>query len=183
MKNIKQWSLPIVIFHFLLIISIIVLFLTGDEESYILIHENFGYFILILIAYRVYYSFKSNKAHEKLSSWLHSRQDLIHFFRTFFNHKENKYHNPASSLVMIILISLLIINVITGSIGFTGEEGEGYLSYFIDVSYNLGESVLNLHELSSDLLLIFIIMHILGSIVSSIIIKHNIIYYIFKVKK
>lgn len=183
MKSVKQWSKSIVIFHFLLVVSILTLFIIGGDEDLIVLHENVAYFVGLLILFRFYYSFNTKNDFEKISSWVHSKDEIIGFLKNIFSHKETKFHNPASSLIMIILVTLITLCIITGAIGLSGEEGSGYLSYLVSVDYSIGEKALDAHELITNLLLFFIIAHISGSIIGSVITKMNLIKSIFTFNK
>lgn len=154
MQSAKIWSKTIVVFHILLVSSVVILFISGDEEDYIMVHENFGYFVGILIIFRIFYSLTTKNEHEKISTWIHTKKDFIYFIQNFWHHKETKYHNPASSLVMIVLLSLLIVNIITGAIGLSGSENMGYFSYISNIDSNTGETFLDIHNISSNILLI-----------------------------
>ena len=177
----KNWSKNIVAFHSLLIATVTALYLTS--EDFMLAHEILGYFIALLLIYRIFYSFKTTNVHEKLSSWFHHPKELIYFFKNFFTHKEDERHNPASSLMMLVLITLLLSHIITGSFGFAYKEEEGLLSYVIELDFSIGKILLDVHEILSNILLICIAMHIMGSIVSSIISKQNLIKSIFTFTK
>lgn len=176
---IKQWGKPIIIFHILLVISVFVLFTTGDNEDVVNIHEIIGYFVILLIISRFYYSSITKNKYEQISSWIHSKKDLINFFRTFFTHKETKFHNPASSIVMMVLLFLLTLSTISGAIALAGTESMGYLSYFVEINYKSGKLFENIHSSITDILLFFIAIHIIGSIISSIISKTNLVKSIF----
>ena len=183
MSQVKSWGKGIVFFHIGLVVSMIVLHITGEEEDWILAHEIAGYFIVSLLVFRIGYHFYTKQPQEKLTTWLHHPKDLLHFFKNLFTHKEDKYHNPASSYMMIALCSLIVLLFLTGSFGLVGEEESGFLSYFATLSYSVGNFLIDQHELLSDILYVLIILHICGSILSSLITKTNLIKPIFWFKK
>jgi cytochrome b len=182
MDNKKQWSKPIVIFHTLLVFSVLGMFISGKNEI-MSVHELLGYFIFLLIIFRIYYSFSTKYPEEKISSWFHHPKELIHFFKTYKGHKESKYHNVASSFMILWLMFLLLANIITGSIGYAGVEAEGYFYNFIEVPHSIGKIFKDIHLILIKLLFISVILHILGSIGSSITSKTNMVKSIFTFSK
>jgi cytochrome b len=182
MSEVKEWSKPIVIFHTLLVISVLGMFITGENEI-MQIHEALGYIVFLIILFRIYYSFITKYEEEKISSWFHHPKELIHFFKTYKGHKESKYHNIASSFMIIWLLFLLLANIITGSIGYAGVEAEGYLYNMVDISHSMGKIFKDIHLILIKLLFISIILHILGSIGSSITSKTNMLKSIFTFSK
>jgi cytochrome b len=172
-----RWSNSIIKFHILLIVGIIILYISGDD--YVLIHEIIGFLILFLLIWRIFYSFITNKASEKINSWFMQIKHISTFVKTFHKHKENKYHNPLASLMIIGFFVMLFLMIITGELGLVGDEEEGLFSLFMSVNYKLGEWLLDIHEFGGDLLLIMIVLHIIGAIISSIISKQNLIKSIF----
>jgi cytochrome b len=133
--------------------------------------------------YRIYYSFTTKYVEEKISSWLHNPKELITFIKTYKGHKETAHHNVASSFMILWLLFLLIANVITGSIGYAGVEAEGYLFQIIEISHSTGKVFKNIHIILTNILMVSIGLHILGSIGSSITSRTNMVKSIFKFSK
>jgi cytochrome b len=80
---------------------------------------------------------------------------------------------------MISIFAILILMVISGSIGFAMKEGEGLLSEYIAMNSKLGDNILDLHEILSKILLILVGFHLIGAIFSSILTRENLIKSIF----
>lgn len=178
-NKIIVWTRPIRIFHLSLVILVISLFLTEDFE---LIHEIAGFGVLFLILFRIIYGLNTENEHEQLSGFFHSPKDIISFFMSVITFKEKRYlgHNPLAGIVMIALIIFMLVSVFTGSVGFAMKEEEGFLSFIIDSNFELGKTLLNIHQGASNIILTLIGFHLMGVLVSSILTKENLAKTIFK---
>ncbi len=176
---IEVWSKPIRIFHSLLIMLIITAFLTEDFKK---IHEVVGYMILSLIIFRIIYGLITKNIYEKLSSFFFSPKEILLFIKSVLQLNEKRYlgHNPLAGLVMIGIILTIIGMAISGGVGFAMKEEEGFLAMLVTPNFELGKTLLNLHELLSHILLILIGSHLMGVLVSSILTKENYLRAIFR---
>lgn len=178
-KLVQIWSTPIRIFHSLLLISVVTAFLSEDFEE---LHEIVGYTIFILVVLRLIYGFISNNKYERLSHFFYSPKEMVEFAKSVLSLNEKRYlgHNPLAGVVMFTILITLIASAITGAFGFAMKEEEGFLSAFIEVNFKLGELLLNIHELLSDLLIVLVVFHLIGVAVSTILTGENYIRAIFK---
>ncbi len=175
---VKIWSLPTRISHSLLVFFVAVAFLTEDFE---LIHEFAGFVILAVVIFRLYYGFTSKNSYEKISSFFYAPNKIFSFIKSVLIFKEEKYlgHNPLAGIVMLLIFLILILMAISGSVGYAMKEGEGVLSFLINMNSKLGDSLLDLHDILSKFLLVLIGFHLIGAIVSSILTRENLIKSIF----
>jgi len=176
---IQVWTLPIRIFHFLLVISVITLFLTDDFKR---IHEIAGFSVLFLIIFRLIYGLTTKNKYEKLSGFFHPIYDNFSFLISVFQMKEKRYlgHNPVASIVMILIFIISIMLVFSGAVGFAMKEEEGVFSFFILHNFELGKNILHLHHILSNILLTLVGFHLIGVLVSSFLTKENLAKTIFK---
>ena len=81
-KQIRVWDLFVRVFHWSLVLSFTVAYLSGDEES--AIHINAGYIIAGLISFRLIWGFIGSK-HARFSDFLHSPQTIIDYFKSLLS--------------------------------------------------------------------------------------------------
>jgi cytochrome b len=172
------WNKFIRFFHLFLVLGILIAYLSEDFET---LHEIVGYFVLIILVVRINYGFITKDKFAKLSGFFHSPKKIFSFIKSVLTFKEERYlgHNPLAGLVMFSIFLTIFVSVFSGIFGFAMKEEEGFASGFITPNFEFGEKLLELHEVSTDILLILIILHLIGVIISSILTKENLAKSIF----
>ena len=164
------WSLPTRIFHITLIIFIIIAALSADDD-YLQIHSAFGYAITVLIVFRLiwgmmgprYSSFKDFNF--KIGTIFEFTQDIFSFKR------KQKYlgHNPIASIIMFSMIITLLLISISGIVDLGIQEGKGFFAFLNHTFLRKLEFFEEAHEFFANLLLLFIIIHLIGILTDKII--------------
>lgn len=190
-EKIYVWDPLVRIFHWSLVLSFIVCYLTGEEED--LIHAWSGYVILGLIAFRIIWGLIGSK-HARFSDFIYSPANTIIYLKDMFVGKVKHYvgHNPAGGwMVMALLISLLLTSV--SGLKVYGIEGYGPMAsnsmviekpsmMMVDYQFEKvdddddrdhdgkeGEDFWEeIHEFLANFTVLLIALHITGVIVSSI---------------
>jgi cytochrome b len=172
------WSWKIRLFHLLLVVSVATAFLTEDFEK---IHEIVGYTTFLLVLWRVFYGFYTEDRYAKISQFFHKPSKIVSFFKSVLARKEERYlgHNPLAGAVMFTILITLLLSAISGASGFAMKEEEGFLSLWIGADFQLGELLLELHEISSNFILLLIAIHLSGVVVSSLLTRENLAKSIF----
>ena len=187
------WDIAIRVFHWSLVVTFIVAYLTGDDESEL--HIYAGYIILALIIFRVIWGFIGSQ-HARFKDFIYSPSEIVHHAKGLlsWNVKSTTGHNPLGGLMVIALLLTLIMTVISGFKVY-GIEGNGPLaqantSYFISSANASSPSEFEdkdnkdsdeeewweeVHEFLSNLMVLLIVFHIIGVIVSSKIENENLV--------
>ena len=167
--SVKVWDVAVRLFHWSLVISFLVAWLSADEWDRL--HELFGYFIAALIAFRVIWGVIGTK-HAKFSGFIVGPTTLINYLQDSMLQRAKRYlgHNPAGGAMIIAL--LFTLSVVAGS-GFAMTT---------DMFFGI-EWVEEVHEVSATLTLVFIFLHVAGVIFSSISHKENLVRSMFTGKK
>jgi cytochrome b len=162
----------------LLFISVTTAFLTEDFE---LLHEITGYLAIFLVIIRLIYGIFTKNRYAKLSEFFHSSDEVFNFIISIFKFKEKRYlgHNPLAGLTMFFMLFMILASGISGILGYSMKEEEGFASQFITANFELGEKMLHMHEVTSNVLLFLIIFHLIGVLVSSILTSENLAKIIF----
>ena len=177
-SDIQIWNKFIRIFHALLFLLVTVAFLTEDFE---LTHEIVGYGVIFLVIFRIFYGIFTQDKFAKLSEFFHSSESILSFVLSVVKLKEQRFlgHNPLAGLVMFLMLFLLLASGISGILGFAMKEEEGFASQFINANFELGEKMLHMHEVTSNILLGLIAFHLIGVLLSSILTSENLAKSIF----
>jgi cytochrome b len=189
-NEIRVWDPLIRIFHWGLVLFFSVAFLTGEEESNL--HIYAGYAVLGLITFRVLWGFIGTQ-YARFGNFIYSPNNVIHYLKSLIAKKPDRYigHNPAGGWMVITMLVCLFVVTISGLKVYAIEEGLGPLATDIttltvinstyadsneDQDSAYGKSVPGedteefweeIHEVSSNIMLLLIFLHIAGVIISS----------------
>ncbi len=192
-NTIKVWDIFVRIFHWSLVILFIIAYLTGEEESNL--HIYAGYAILALIVSRLIWGFIGSK-YALFTNFIKKTSVVIDYVKTIKSnlteHKPRQKikhyigHNPAGGYMIVALLLMLFVVSYSG-LKVYGLEGGGPLASNVTISlistanadddeheeHESGENEAaeefweEIHELSANLTILLILLHVLGVIVSS----------------
>ena len=192
-NEIRVWDLLIRIFHWGLVLSFTIAYLSGDEESSLHIYS--GYVVLGLISFRVLWGVVGTR-YARFSNFVYSPGTVIQYLKSLAAKKPKHYigHNPAGGAMVIAMLLCLIVVSVSGLKVYAIEEGLGPLAgeptaltaissaYADDDGDEKGDHEKNenghgadeeaeefweeIHEVSSNFMLLLIFLHITGVIVS-----------------
>lgn len=185
-KTIKVWDPLVRIFHWSLVASFVIAYLSGDENESI--HVIAGYTILGLITFRVLWGFVGSK-YARFSNFLSSPKEALNYLKGLLNKNPKDYvgHNPAGGWMVVALLMTLSFTVFSGLKVYAIEEGKGLLAEnYIQLSiisnayaddddhhsddhyedHDGEEFWEEIHELASNFMLFLIFLHIAGVIIS-----------------
>jgi len=136
------------------------------------LHVHVGYTIMLLILFRLLWGFIGSH-YARFSEFLVSPMESLKYTRELLTGKVRRYlgHNPAGATMIVFLMLAIFITTLSG-ICLIALEGRGPLSNTFVVSLS-GGMLKRIHELSADLSIVLVIIHVLGVMYSSIIGKEN----------
>ena len=154
---IRVWDLPVRLFHWTLAISILVAFLSAEEDSLFAgWHQFAGWIAAILIAFRLIWGLIGGE-HARFANFLKPRHLLHHVSGLLKGKPERSIgHNPLGGLAVVVLIWTIGAIVYTGTV-MQGESGE------------------ELHEMLTNILLGLIALHVVAVVGMSVLTKDNLI--------
>ncbi|MBE9515926.1 MAG: cytochrome b/b6 domain-containing protein [Proteobacteria bacterium] len=125
-NKIYVWDPLVRLFHWTLVFSFIVAYVSGEDES--LTHIYAGYLIMGLITFRIIWGLIGSK-HARFSDFITSPAETLRYAGGLFTGKAKHYlgHNPLGGWMIIALLISLIITSITG-LKLYGVEGHGPLA-------------------------------------------------------
>ena len=202
-KNILVWDNLVRIFHWSLVASFITAYLTSEEDNPF--HIYAGYTVLGLIIFRVIWGFIGTR-YARFDSFLASPTAVIIYVKSLFSKKSKHYlgHNPVGGWMVLAMLIMLFMVTFSGLKLYASEEGEGPLAiqmrsinlmatayasddpeqYLIVEKDEVAEDYWKeFHELSTDLMLILIGLHIAGVVISSKVHKENLVKAMLTGKK
>lgn len=192
---IKVWDILIRIFHWSLVIAFAVAYITSEEENPVHIYS--GYIVLGLIVFRVVWGFVGSK-YAKFSDFVRSPKVVYHYVQQNMTGNPQHYlgHNPVGGWMVLAMLIMLFVVTLSGLKVYAIEEGKGLLAansvnlspVALAIAEDDGDDDDNkkadasdeefweeIHEVSSNLMVFMIVLHILGVIVSSRKHKENLV--------
>ncbi len=193
--SIKVWDILIRIFHWSLVISFAVAYISSEEENPVHIYS--GYTVLGLIVFRVIWGFVGSK-YAKFSDFIRSPKVVYSYVQQNIAGNPQHYigHNPVGGWMVLAMIIVLFVVTLSGLKVYAIEEGKGLLAVSTvnlspvplaiaeeedddDDKKNTNEADEEfweeIHEVSSNLMLLMIVLHIIGVVVSSRKHKENLV--------
>lgn len=162
MNKVYVWSLPTRVFHALLAISILLAFISSEEDRWLDYHAIIGYGVLILLAFRFIWGVFGPK-YSKFKDFPFGKKNVKEFLNNLFEEKQ-KYigHNPLASYVMVAMLVVCFLAVVSGALAFGVQEGKGIASSLNNSFFKNMELFKSIHEFLSTLFLILLASHIGG---------------------
>jgi len=167
---IKVWDLPLRVFHWLLVVSFTLAYLT--EDDLLTVHAWAGYLVFSLLVFRLAWGFLGNE-YARFSNFLCKPSESYRYIKDVIALKAKRHigHNPAGAAMIVLLLTSLLITALTGLAVYGAEQNAGPLASFISPDYEkLWEEA---HELSANFSLLLVFIHIAGVAIESFLHHEN----------
>ena len=163
------WDWPLRLWHWTLALFVFIAWFTPNK--YDSLHRFAGYVVIGLLVFRVGWGFVGTR-HSRFRT-LRARLRAAPAYLWGLGHGiTGRYMglNPAGAAMMVALLSLLTISTITGAMEVTVS--------FFGVWW-----VEDTHTYSSDAVMILVLLHVLGTILMSVLLRENLIWAMFTGRK
>lgn len=159
--KILVWDVPTRVFHWSMVICFAGAWLSAESERWRLFHVTFGYTMLGLVAFRLVWGFAGSR-YAKFSEFLAGPQKIKAYVTAALKGEPIHYvgHNPLGALAIVMIL------VLVAGIGLTGYVSYNELNWFKADS---------LHEVLSNVLMLVVIVHVLGVVISSKLHQENLL--------
>jgi cytochrome b len=156
------WDLPLRLFHWLLVLSIIGSYVTAKLGfDWTQRHFYLGYFTLGLIVFRLVWGF-IGPAHARFSSFLRGPAQLLAYLKSLGNRNSRPVvgHNPGGGWMVMLMLLMVGAQAVSGlfntdDIAFSGpynsavsSELAGWMGWFHHVNFDVLIWVVALHVLA-----------------------------------
>lgn len=155
-RELRVWDLPLRAFHWLLVLTIAIAFLSAEEDSPLNDwHVLSGWLAGILIIFRLVWGFVGGE-HSRFSDFVRPSRIRDHIYGLVRGSRDSTLgHNPLGAVSVLALLALIAATVSTGAFG--------------------GASAEDLHELLGWTLLAMIGLHIVAVIAMSLLQRENLL--------
>jgi cytochrome b len=152
--TVKVWDPLVRVFHWSLVLSFAVAWLSADEWDNL--HIWAGYAAAALIAFRLLWGFIGPR-HARFQWFVRNPATVLGYLSDLLHGREKRYlgHNPAGGAMIVAMILVL-----------TGVSLTGWM-YTIDAFWGV-EWVEDAHEILANLLLALVGLHIVGVVIAGL---------------
>lgn len=173
-QRILVWDWAVRLFHWVAVLSVAMMWWTG-EEGMMDWHRRLGIFLLGLLVFRIVWGVIGPPT-ARFSRMIAGPAAVIGYFRDLFAGKHTPAfgHNPAGTLSVIAILLALAVQIGTGlfAVDVDGLES-GPLSTL--VSFEAGRQAAEIHEISFNVLVGLIILHVAAVATYLIFFRDNLI--------
>jgi cytochrome b len=151
--RILVWDAPVRLFHALMVLSFATAYLTAETERWRLLHVTAGYTMAGLVAFRLLWGLVGTR-HARFASFVRGPRAVLAYLKGLLaGHPAHHVgHNPAGALAIVMLLGLTAVSVASG------------WSIYNEVGPDALEEV---HEFAGNTMLLVVLVHVAGVIVSS----------------
>src|SRR5262245_60705862 len=176
---IRVWDLPVRLFHWLLVLLFVFMFITGKAGSdWIVWHMRAGYALLTLVLFRVMWGF-AGSTHARFADFLAGPSACIGFAKKLLSRAPAPYagHNPLGGWMVLVLLVALLVQAGTGLFSNDDLLSEGPLASL--VSKELSDRITSVHTCDINLLLVLVGLRIAAVLYHAGFMKENLIGAMF----
>lgn len=151
MNKVRIWDLPTRLFHWVLVICFIGLFITGKTgRSAMEWHFRLGFTVASLLLFRILWGWFGGHW-SRFSTFIYAPRAILNYLKGQGNTGTGAGHNPLGALSVFAMLGFLVVQVGTGLFSEDQEEAFGPLSKFVSIATvrwltayhkNIGQTVL-----------------------------------------
>lgn len=159
--RILVWDLPVRVFHWLMVLSFVTAYLTSDGERWRTLHVTAGYTMAGLVAFRLLWGLVGTR-HARFASFVRGPRRVMAYLKGLRSGSPEHHvgHNPAGALAIVALLGLTAVSALTGW-SIYNELGP--------------EALEGVHELAGNAMLLVVLVHVAGVMVSSRLHRENLV--------
>jgi cytochrome b len=171
-KAVRIWDLPTRIFHWLLVLAVAIGGYTGffGPPWQLSPHVWAGYTIGILVLFRIIWGFTGSE-YSRLDWLLTAARYVREHLSDLARLKPRHYlgHNPAGSVMILALLTVLLLIVGSGLIVLGGVEKQGPFEGVF--SFDFGQLAKGVHQVLAYALAVMILAHLCGVALETVLLK------------
>jgi len=173
-ERVRLWDLPVRIVHWSLVLLMPALWWTA-EHGQLSVHERLAYLAMALLMFRLFWGFAGGST-ARFSSFIKGPRAIVGYFRDMFARRAEPVigHNPLGGWSVLALLLLLVLVIGTGLFADdTDGVNPGPLNYLI--TGDLSEMMGRWHHALFNILLGFIVLHLLAILFYAVIKRENLV--------
>ena len=178
-RLVRVWDLPVRLFHWLLVLLVVISFTTGKlGGNWLEWHFRSGYCILALVLFRIVWGlFGSQTA--RFSDFIHGPKRVFSYALSLMRGATMFHagHNPMGGLMVVLMLVLLLVQATTGLFVDDDAGNTGPLS--AKVSGATVSLLTTIHRINVDIILVCVALHVCAALFYLLVKKDNLIKPMF----
>lgn len=174
-SQIKVWDPLVRGFHWLLVGSFFVAYLS--EDDFLTLHVWAGYVIAIILLIRVLWGFVGTR-HARFTDFVTSPKQALQYLKDTLMLRARRFtgHNPAGGLMIVMMMVSLLVTTLTGiAVYGAGEQAGPMAAFFAGGSEQWADFFEGAHEFFASFTLLLVVIHLAGVLVESLIHHENLV--------
>lgn len=163
------WDIPTRVFHWLIVCLVPLAWWSAEQERYDL-HQWAGCGVLVLVASRIVWGFIGSR-HARFADFLVGPSTVWAYLRR--QRAASAGHNPLGGWSVVLLLSLLLLQAVSGLFNSDDVLFSGPLHYAASTGFRDAMGVV--HEVSFNALLALICLHILAVVYHQLRLRENLL--------
>ena len=167
----KVWDILIRVFHWVLVTTFVITFLT--EDDFPTLHVYAGYSMMILLVMRVIWGFIGTR-YARFKNFVVKPAVATQYMKDVLQFRAKHYlgHNPAGGAMVIALLISLSLTLVFGLLTYGAAEFSGPLAGIAGgVSDSVAKIFKEVHEFFANFTLLLVALHVFGVALASF--QHN----------
>lgn len=155
------WDFPTRAFHWLLALSFLGAYLSGEADGYRMLHVIFGYTVAGLLAFRLVWGVAGTR-YARFSGFALSPRAALAYAKSLVSGRPQHFngHNPLGGWAVLALLLLLGLTVASG------------IANYLELG---GEAAEEVHEAAASAALALVVLHIAAVLVSGVLHRENLV--------
>lgn len=161
-RSILVWDLPTRLFHWLLVVLVVISFVTGKIGGNAMqYHEWSGFTILALLLFRLAWGFIGGRE-SRFATFIRSPSAVVRYATTLVRNDSTHFlgHNPLGGWSIIAMLFALLVQAATGLFANDDIITEGPLSDW--VSKATSDWLTRVHKLNQEVIIALVSIHVLA---------------------
>ncbi len=174
-STIKVWDPLVRLFHWLLASAFFTAYLSAEESQPV--HNYAGYLIVSLIVGRILWGFIGS-THARFANFGVGPSKVLSYLKALIKRQPTNYlgHNPAGSVMILLLFGSLLATAFSGMINLGIEEHAGPLAGWVQaMGWQNDDLIEEIHEFFANFTVLLVFFHISGVIIESLLHRDNLI--------
>ena len=186
------WDLAVRVAHWTIVAAFFIAYFTEDDA--LTLHVWAGYAVGVVVLLRIVWGFVGPRQ-ARFSDFLYRPSEVVAYLRDLLRLRARRYlgHSPAGGAMVLILLVGLLATVGSGLMLYALEENAGPLAGFVTGGTMAPERVEegreagslgsegnaevweDMHEISANLMLVLIALHVAGVLLASYVHRENLV--------
>jgi len=174
-RVVKVWDLPVRLFHWSLVLLVVVSFTTGKlGGNWLTWHFRSGYCILALVLFRIVWGLAGSET-ARFSNFIHGPQRVFGYARSLLRGDTPFHagHNPMGGLMIVLMLALLLLQASTGL--FVDDEIATRGPLADKVSDTLVSLFTRIHRININVIVACVVLHVSAALFYLLVKKDNLI--------